>query len=239
VNLSPTASLSGLRIYGPHIGSGAGTSVASAGDMNGDGRADIALGAPGTAPAYVPKGPRTPGAAYVVYARTKPGIIDLAKLGAGGFSFRGAGLGDRTGDSIAAGPLGTRDPQLVVGAPRAHNLRGAVYVVPPVPVLVSDRSIRVSRSGRASVTLRCVASARCSAIVEIHSLASGRLIGRRAYSVNSGSTRTKQIKLTSAGLRELRRTGKLRVSVAALTPKQTRSGGNTLSTATLTLLSPR
>ena len=225
---SVPARFHGLRIYGPQTGSGAGTSVASAGDLNGDGRPDVAIGAPGPIPAFKPKGPRTAGAAYVVYGRTRTGIVDLARLGAGGFSFSGAALGDRTGDGIAAGPLlqpgaGTSIPSvpdIVVGAPRASRARGAVYVVPAVPVIVSDRSIRVSRSGRAAVQMRCILprGLRCFGAVRIRPVGSRTQIGRRAFSIPGGHRLTKQILLSSSARRQLARNGSMRVRVTASTP---------------------
>jgi FG-GAP repeat len=233
VNLAAGASSSVLRIYGAQTGAGAGTSVASVGDLNADGRPDVALGAPGPFPAFRPKGPRTAGSAFVVYVRSRPGIADLAKLGTSGFSFSGAALGDRTGEAVAAG-----NAELIVGAPRADRARGVVYVIPAVPYVLSDRPIRVSRVGRAAVQIRNIQplGQRAFGALRIRS-DTGRVIGRRAFSVPGGRTLTKQVLLSRSARAQLARRGTLRVTVTASTPLQ---GTKRVisATATLTLRAP-
>ena len=71
----------GFRIDGA-LGDRAGSSVAPAGDVNGDGRPDLLIGASGT------------GRAYVVFGRATPGNVDLGSLGTGGFRIVGRGIGD-------------------------------------------------------------------------------------------------------------------------------------------------
>ncbi len=121
----------GVRIDGP-AGARAGLALAGVGDMNGDGRGEIAVGAPAVRSA---DGKRTPGAGYVVFGRGEPGRVDLAALGGQGFAvaagaedrFFGlgvAGLGDMTGDGV---------PDVAFGAPGAdRNERrqsGSVHVI--------------------------------------------------------------------------------------------------------------
>ncbi len=90
-------------------------SVATIGDMNGDGRADFALGAGGTS--------------YVVFGKAATTAVDLAALGATGFTIAGAG-------EALAGPgdvNGDGRPDLVVGRSHAtangRTFSGLAYVV--------------------------------------------------------------------------------------------------------------
>ena len=119
----------GFRIDGPRRGAGAGFAVAAAGDVNGDRIPDVALGAPGLPPSFGPTPSAVVGTGYVVYGRRRRAIIDLRDLGSRGFVLRGRERGDGTGKAVAGGDLlGSRRPELVVGAPRARGSRGVVYV---------------------------------------------------------------------------------------------------------------
>ena len=100
----------GFRIDGAP-GDHAGSAVAPAGDVNGDGRGDLLIGASGT------------GSAYVVFGQASPGNVALGSLGVGGFRISGtgigdavAGIGDTTGDGRA---------DLLLGAPAS----AAAYLV--------------------------------------------------------------------------------------------------------------
>src|SRR5213080_3921468 len=73
---------SGFRIDGAGAGNSAGTSVAGVGDVNGDGMADVIVGAPGGR--YFGSG-----SAYVIFGRSATTSVDLAALGAGGFRIKG------------------------------------------------------------------------------------------------------------------------------------------------------
>jgi hypothetical protein len=64
----------------------AGASVARAGDVNGDGRGDVIVGAP----LADPFGRRDAGAAYVVFGGSGRGRVDLGALGERGFRIAGA-----------------------------------------------------------------------------------------------------------------------------------------------------
>ena len=124
------AGQAGFRIAGGAAGDQAGLAVSAAGDVNGDGLADVAIGAPGAAA----NGRAGAGAVFVVYGRRTTDPVSLGALGAGGYAIAGAAAGDGAGTSVAAvGDLGADGvPDLAVGAPTASGGRskgGAAYVV--------------------------------------------------------------------------------------------------------------
>jgi FG-GAP repeat len=75
-----------IVLQGEERGDLAGASVARAGDVNGDGRGDVIVGAP----LADPLSRSNAGAAYVVFGGGKRGRLDLGTLGAGGFRIAGA-----------------------------------------------------------------------------------------------------------------------------------------------------
>ncbi|MEM6501038.1 MAG: hypothetical protein AAF685_04270 [Cyanobacteria bacterium P01_C01_bin.89] len=95
-----------------------GFSVSGAGDINGDGIADLIVGAP----AANPQGEfDISGQSYVIFGRSQgfPALVDVDQLnGAAGFAIAGA-VGDRTGASAsAAGDVnGDRIQDFIIGAP--------------------------------------------------------------------------------------------------------------------------
>jgi hypothetical protein len=120
-----------IRIEGAATGGNAGVSVAGAGDVNGDGRVDVLLGAH-----FVGNHARArAGSAYVLFGRSGPGTVDLATLGRAGFRIDGAAPGDFAGWSVAgAGDVnGDGLADVLVGAPQADNNAragsGSTYVV--------------------------------------------------------------------------------------------------------------
>jgi len=106
-------------------GAQAGLSVAAAGDVNGDGLADIIVGAPA--------GNEDSGRSYVVFGRSGTGTITLSALGNGGFIIEGASAGDRSGWGVGGGGDLNGDglDDLLIGAPAtAHGQApGTTYVV--------------------------------------------------------------------------------------------------------------
>jgi Ca2+-binding RTX toxin-like protein len=138
VNLDDIAvGMGGFKITGEFTNDGAGASVGSVGDVNGDGIADLFIGAPGN-----DVGSEQAGAVYIVFG-SNPGSItvnlrDIAQ-GVGGFKIVGeADLNvpghESVGRSVAsAGDVnGDGFDDVVVGSPLNHEggtFAGAAYVV--------------------------------------------------------------------------------------------------------------
>ncbi|XVO18691.1 MAG: hypothetical protein HEQ18_00605 [Sphingorhabdus sp.] len=120
-----TLSTGGFAITGA---AGAGTSVSSAGDMNGDGLDDLIVGAPNVAVAGVGS---NVGASYVVFGKTDNNTVNLSTLGTQGFVIVGVAAGDIAGQSVSsAGDVnGDGLNDLIIGAPSANGFSGASYVV--------------------------------------------------------------------------------------------------------------
>jgi hypothetical protein len=137
VNLATQAN---VTLVGAEAGDGAGQSVELTGDVNGDGRGDLIIGAPEPQAGAPGLGPAR--AAYVVFGQPSPTVVDLAALGSNGFQIDGqstrttffdgrdfagfsvAAPGDVNGDGLA---------DVAVGAQLADNANGAdagsAYVV--------------------------------------------------------------------------------------------------------------
>jgi hypothetical protein len=129
LELSALDGTNGFRVYGQTVGTRTGESVASAGDINGDGYDDLAIGAHGAQNGI--------GATYVVFGAAS-GFgpeLDLSGLdGDNGFRINGEAAGDHSGYSVAAAGDVNGDgiDDLVVGAHLADlngSNAGAAYVV--------------------------------------------------------------------------------------------------------------
>jgi hypothetical protein len=132
-----------VRLDGPGAGSFAGTSVAAAGDVDGDGYDDVLIGATGFS-----DGADQPGAAFLL----------LGPLAQGGWLdaeahaiLIGVGDDDATGHSVAGvGDVdGDGRPDLAVGAP-GHGAGGAVHLVLGAPsgtVDLDDHTVIQAENG--------------------------------------------------------------------------------------------
>ena len=109
----------GFRIDGAAAGDALGLAVAGAGDVNGDGRADVLVGAflAGN------NGRLNSGSAYVVFGSASTDTVDLANLGTRGFRIDGAATSDVAGRAVAgAGDVnGDGRADLLVGPPPAST----------------------------------------------------------------------------------------------------------------------
>ncbi|TQV79645.1 integrin alpha [Denitrobaculum tricleocarpae] len=131
VDLTNLAPADGFSIQGDMPWDGAGGSVATAGDINGDGFDDLIIGA-----AYGDDGGDGAGEAYVVFGKSSGfGTIDLSNLApADGFIIQGDEAGDRAGTSVStAGDVnGDGYDDLILGAPRGDDggpSAGEAYVI--------------------------------------------------------------------------------------------------------------
>ena len=109
-----------------------GSSVSSAGDVNGDGYDDLIIGVFGADP----NGDSRAGETYVVYggasAPGADGVLDLSDLdGTNGFILNGIDAGDYSGTSVSsAGDVnGDGYDDLIIGANRADSSAGETYVI--------------------------------------------------------------------------------------------------------------
>ena len=129
LDLSTLNGANGFKLSGAAAGDGSGRSVASAGDVNGDGLADLIVGAH----LADPHGSAS-GASYVVFGKAAGfgANLDLSTInGANGFKLSGVAASDLSGRSVAsAGDVnGDGFADLIVGALRAGSDSGASYVV--------------------------------------------------------------------------------------------------------------
>ncbi|MDB5472468.1 MAG: repeat protein [Caulobacter sp.] len=132
IALSALNGANGFRIEGAASHDFAGWSVASAGDVNGDGLADLIIGATGAN-----QSGSASGAAYVVFGQAGgfSATLSLSDLdGTNGFRLNGVAANNYAGFSVtSAGDLNSDGyDDLVVGAPDANptgNFSGAAYVV--------------------------------------------------------------------------------------------------------------
>ena len=123
IDLSSLSAAAGFAIQGDAAGDKAGFSVSAAGDVNGDGLADIVVGVP-----YGNSGGTHSGQAYVIFGKASGfTTIDLTNLAAAaGFIIRGDDTGDHAGWSVSgAGDVnGDGYDDLIIGAPGNDTLRG-------------------------------------------------------------------------------------------------------------------
>ncbi|WP_192842990.1 FG-GAP-like repeat-containing protein [Aureimonas frigidaquae] len=117
INLSSLSGNRGFAIAGATANEHAGTSIAYAGDVNGDGLADLIVGAPASDVTGT-----NAGRAYVVFGRTGSTTVELSALAASdGFAISGAASETDTGLGVSyAGDVnGDGIDDLIVGVPRS------------------------------------------------------------------------------------------------------------------------
>ncbi|NBB16342.1 hypothetical protein GVN21_13330 [Caulobacter sp. SLTY] len=132
INLSQLNGSNGFRVFSPAEHDRLGNSVASAGDVNGDGIGDLIIGS-----WYADPNGANSGASYVVFGKSTPFASNLSPQGlngANGFRISGAAAGDRSGYSVAsAGDInGDGIDDMIIGARFADANgadAGAAYVV--------------------------------------------------------------------------------------------------------------
>ena len=135
LNLLDLNGTNGFRLNGVAAGDVSGLAVSGAGDVNGDGLADLLIGARGAAP----NGDFS-GASYVVFGRDTaqnpfPASLDLSDLdGTNGFRLNGVAAGDVSGNAVSsAGDVnGDGLADLLIGAYGANpngSFSGVSYVV--------------------------------------------------------------------------------------------------------------
>ena len=134
INLSTLNGSNGLRLDGVAAHDFSGSSVASAGDVNGDGFADLIVGAIAASPGGI----RAAGSSFVVFGKASgfAPVINLSTLnGSNGFRLDGVTANDFSGSSVAgAGDVnGDGFSDLIVGAtdasPGGKVFAGSSYVV--------------------------------------------------------------------------------------------------------------
>jgi hypothetical protein len=115
----------GYVIVGQSAQDRSGFSVAGLGDVNGDGLADLFVGAPFSDPA----GGRDAGRSYVVFGQRITNTVFLSSVaaGSGGFVINGQSAGDQSGRSISgAGDVnGDGFSDFIVGAPFSDSTSGS------------------------------------------------------------------------------------------------------------------
>ncbi|CAB5505862.1 hypothetical protein THERMOT_2233, partial [Bathymodiolus thermophilus thioautotrophic gill symbiont] len=135
VDLSTIASgTGGFVINGENANDWSGTSVSSAGDVNGDGLDDLIVGAYKATPSETKS---KAGKSYVVFGKVDGVAVDLSTIasGTGGFVINGENTDDWSGSSVSsAGDVnGDGLDDLIVGAhntgPMGESLAGKSYVV--------------------------------------------------------------------------------------------------------------
>jgi hypothetical protein len=127
IELSALNGTNGFRMNGISTGDQSGFSVSLAGDMNGDGLADILIGA-----LYADPHGNASGQSYVVYGGTGlPSTIELSALdGTSGFTINGVATDDRSGQMVSgAGDVnGDSFDDILLGVPAAGS-GGQSYVI--------------------------------------------------------------------------------------------------------------
>ena len=112
-----------IRFDGAAAGDEVGP-VSTAGDVNGDGRADLLIGAPKAS-----NGGTSSGSAYVVFGAPSTTPVNLGALGTGGFRIDGAEDNDLASGAVSSGDVNNDGKtDVILGAADAGD-NGSAYVV--------------------------------------------------------------------------------------------------------------
>ncbi|NCY24868.1 MAG: hypothetical protein EBX37_08360, partial [Alphaproteobacteria bacterium] len=162
INLSSLNGTTGFRLNGVASEDRTGIAVASAGDVNGDGFADLIVGANGADPHGSDSG-----SSYVVFGKASgfTAAINLASLdGTSGFRLDGVGAGDSSGNSVAAAGDVNGDgfADLIVASsgadPNSINGAGSTYIIFGKPGVFASAINLSSLDGGAGFRLDGVAT---------------------------------------------------------------------------------
>ena len=146
-NLSSLTGVNGFKLDGENKQDYSGQSVSGAGDINGDGIADLVIGAYG-----YPKGNNT-GCSYVVFGGSEigsGGVFNLSSLnGVNGFKIEGENPGDQSGIAVSgAGDInGDGIVDLIIGAygyPKGNNMGRSYVIFGDAPPVLVNNSLSLS-----------------------------------------------------------------------------------------------
>lgn len=119
-----------VRLTGGQVGDRIGSSVAGAGDANGDGRDDVLIGADGTGH----NGRSDSGSAYLIYGSGSPRDLDASALGSAGVQLDGPEAFCQTGVSVAMVDInGDGASDVAIGgslcSPQGRTSAGITHIV--------------------------------------------------------------------------------------------------------------
>ena len=218
VTLPPAAS-QGFTITDPTAGEYAGYAV-STGDVNGDGKADIIIGAPQAGSNYQ-------GNTYVVYGGQNSNVT-LPPAAGQGFTITDPTAGEQSGSAVSAGDVnGDGKADIIIGAPLAgSNYQGNTYVVygvAPTPSPSASVTPSVSTSGSVSATPSVSLTASVSESVSVSTSGSGSTTP--SLSLTSSLSQSPSLSLTSSVSGSVSFTPSVSASVS-LTPSHSATRSN-------------